>query len=171
MQLKDIGTFNQSGVYALINHQEKRLYLGCSKDMLKALIRILDDLKTNKQYSELLKDYDKLEFCTIETSPSTSSMAYLRLRLGYFRILWENNGYSFYNSDKGLRLRVNSYLGSDSKVYVEVVSQSNKRIIVGVFNRVRDADSFIKRHYGSPISEIVYADNRNTERFLKGLKP
>lgn len=166
-QLADL---NRPGLYALTNVLDKKVYIGYGKSMLKSVTRLLDDLKTNKNLSKLAGDSNSLVFSVIETCLDQNSMAYLRLRMGVHRSQYKDNGYSFYNSDKGLRLRVNSYLDLDGYIYVEVVSQSNKRIVVGVFKRVADADNFIKRHYQGTIGTIVYSDNRLTERYKQGLK-
>lgn len=167
MKLGELLQLNIPGVFALINPVDKKIYIGVGVSMLKAVIRLLDDLTTNKAYSEIGADLRHLQFTVLENCDRSLTRHGLGIKLAWWVQKYEQEGYGLYSSNKGSRLRVNTFLDASGHVNVEIVSGGNKRVIVGVFKRVKEADQFVEENYKGNVKKIVYADNWLTNKLLK----
>jgi hypothetical protein len=171
MKLHSLVQHTNKGVYIVINHDLKRCYIACSTNILGSIERLIRDFKTDKKYGDLYKDYttnlETFDIQILETIEEDCKSDYLRVRLAYWCKQYEDNGYTLYNAYKGLIYRVNTVVGQHNKIYVEVVGKADKRIVVGVFDKVYWADKFVQEKLSTFPIYPVYATNELTIKFLK----
>lgn len=140
--------FPVQGIYIIRNTAIQRCYIAHSTNMLKHLSTLISELKTNQLYRSLYKDIetygiDRFEIFHIETYASSVSTEYLRIRLHTICTGYESSGYTLYNSYKGLQYTLTTRIGEYSKIYVEANYKPNRKVIIGVFDDVVEADKFV----------------------------
>lgn len=164
-----------AGLFALIDENNKRVYLVHSSNIRGALNRIIDDLhyKINLP-QELIENRFNLKLEVLEEQFDR------RTRLGrysYYVDKYRNNGYTILREDYiplqyKLDIQIRDYhdlVGRNNKrVFVELVSKGRQRIVVGIFRTMKEANKFIKETYGdSKYLTPVYANNRATREYYK----
>lgn len=156
----------KSGVFALINKQDNKVYLAFSSYILGAVSKILYGIyNKDKKYRKLRDDLDKLEFVVLfETVNPDIMIQQYNYYCDYYKII----NYSFYRDYKARRYKVRTEL-NDSKVFVYLVTNSNKKKLVGVFTKIHEANEFIKVNYSVDYIKPVIADNELTKRYIEML--
>lgn len=168
-------SLSSQGVYIIVNEAIRRAYVFHGTNMLDSIKRHMSDLKTSEKYKVLYTDIETygletFELKVIETYDGTKTDDYLRVRLRHVCDQLETSGYTLYNAYKGIRYRVNTYVGADMNIYVELISSTDKREIVGVFSKVKEADEFHQKLVSSPCCiplQRTYATNPQTIKWLK----
>ena len=180
-------------IYGFISSSDKKIYLGYTSDLLSAATRHIKQSKDGLHNCKALQSHiASTELVIIESfNASTSHINYLMpLRLSYWIHRYEKEGYSILNN-KGksrgtpYRIRVNivpnvfgpseqdkvNHTRSDSTYLFEVRLASpsyNADLIVGVFDKRADTDSFVSRYYPDInfIETIVIANNDLTKNYV-----
>lgn len=159
----------RSGIYCLINHKKKMLYIAYSKDICTSLSRIVKDIKDkNIIYKQMIKDVKKLEFEYLEDINNCDTTLDIHLKLGFYIDKYKHLGYTLYNNRyKHLQLKVSIIPSNDLKfVHVTLVSKTYKRIVVGVFESIYEAQEFATVFDNMDLVKPIYAINDLTRNYL-----
>lgn len=157
----------EMGIYGLLNKIDNKIYIGFSKNIVTALIRLINNIK----YSNIKHDLNKLEFIIIETINKPEE---LRLRCQHWINDYSNKGFGLYNNKRKVfnqKLRICAISSLDGAgrpnyhLHVRIVSKGYRELTVGVFNDVSELNEFVDKNY-KVIDKIVYADNRLTKEYL-----
>ena len=148
LQLDDLIDYPVQGIYRIINRAIPRVYIAHSDNTLIHLSVLISGLKTNRLYAALYKDIETygtemFEVRIIETYDTPVSQEHLRIRLYSLCTEYESEGYTLYNSYKGLQYKVTTRIGQYSWVYVEACYKPNRRVVIGVFKDIQEADRFV----------------------------
>lgn len=160
---EEIYSYNSPGVYALINAQDKKIYVGYSANMLRSVSELVGRCSKNiavcpLELAGLSEDIGKLRLEILETSTDYNTKK-LRIRMAFWVNKYLGDGWELYRKYRGLRYKIRTYIGRDMSVYVEAKSQSNVCTILGVFETVRRADRFIETFYPDGVEEFIFANN------------
>lgn len=168
--LKEIDAMSISCLFALQNEADKKVSLHMTGNLLRALERILPDLKASYSLSE---DYqnDKIKVVILEEIRGSDR----KLRLNHWYKHFLELGYQYYNSPKigkyEIRIEVEPISGKgDYWVLVKIKSSNGKKRVVGVFYKMEEAKEFVEKYYKSGIVTLVYANNPLTKNYIHTIK-
>jgi hypothetical protein len=162
-----------SGIYCLINESKKRVYISYSKDIITSLSRIVRDIRSkNVIYKQLIKDVRGLEFLLLEDINIYDSEIDVCTKLDYFITLYKQLGYELYNDKYKLqKFKVSLEVDlNDNLVYVKLVNKRYKKIVVGVFDKMYDAEEFATLFETMDIIKPIYSINNLTKSYILDLK-
>jgi hypothetical protein len=148
----------QPGIFGIVNN--RNIYIGYSRNLLKAIAEQLDCIKSGTSY--LTADIDSCEVIIIETCTE-----HLKEKQAYWVDKYISDNYKVVNTSRLLRYRPRIRVDKEFRVLVELVSKSNKSRVVGVFKKVSQATEFVELlRKNNPIIPL-YADNAETREYLK----
>jgi hypothetical protein len=133
--------------YALVNEVDRKVSVFTTKDMAGSLARLIKD--ANILYKQ---DSSKLVLIVLETEYGND------IKSKYIN-QYKNNGYTLYDG-----IKCNSYKlvpsvkfnrGSTCRYELYVVSNSNTRILIGIFNSYKDMSLFISECYPGNVVDTV----------------
>lgn len=162
----NIQTLNNSlgsGVFALVNEQDKKVYVAYSSCFLVSIARLLHDIKDNSgsiaidTLQALKKDIHLLQYVSLEIT--TLDRHEQMLRQVYWLERYKTLGYSSYRKEYvGVQYKVKVELHDNGLLHVYLVSKRYKKLLVGTFSSVTECDQFVEKHYpeGKPIDRVVY---------------
>lgn len=166
--LKEIDAMSISCLFALQNDQDKKVSLHMTGNLLRALERILPDLKATNSLSEAYQN-DKLKLVILE---KTYGKVDRRLRLNHWYKHFLDLGYQYYNNPNigkyEIRMEIEPITGhGDYWVLVKLKSSNGRKRVVGAFEKMDEAQEFVDKYYKSGIVTLVYANNPLTKRYLQ----
>ena len=172
MKLQFFDNLLKTGVYAICNEKTKTVYIGYTSSFLTSINRNLKDIKDNNHKDIPKDDYPDLDIILLEEINSRNMDH--RIRVAYWIDHYRNLGYSLYRTYPGLRYKVRIEIQSDFRhpstaplVYVKLINRDYKKTIVGIFQSMHEAESFVAQYYNqSLITTIVYSDNILTREYL-----
>lgn len=169
MKLKDIITTTFPGIWGFINKKDKRIFISNSSNVIVSISRNTTEL-LQKTHScrQLIKDLPKLELIILETSVPKNQR---KARQSYWMDYYINQGYTLYRTIKPVLYKPRLVITEDFFIHVLLVNARNDKVVVGVFNDMDTAQSFVSTHYSSnKIYNIIYAKNNLTMLFYKKQK-
>ena len=155
--------YRKSGLYALINHQDKKYMLGYAQNVLVALDRLVKDC------IEIVRDADRIDL-VVEDMDKSIAQRHLCVMDQEYR----NLGYSSYRNIRGLKLILRTEVAPDFRdpskmlLYCVLIQKNNDKEVVGVFNSKAEADLFVQ-DYNPPFYPYK-AWNKLTSRYLEKYK-
>jgi hypothetical protein len=155
----------RNSIYALINEQDKEIFLTYSYDTLSSLSRIINEIKTG---IGLPIDPNKFQYKLLET---IEKRQYLTIRFNYWYDLYKQNDYKFYNKRRPVNYKLQYNIEPDFRdsskqlLYAKLKSRY-REIILGAFEDIEQCRDFIK-NYGN-IYDLKYANNNLTKEFING---
>lgn len=164
---------SNSGIFCLINESKKRVYISYSKDIITSLARMVRDIRSkNVIYKQLIKDVRSLEFLLLEDINIYDTDICIHTKLDYFITFYKQLGYELYNDKYKLqKLKVSLEVNlNDNLVYVKLVNKRYKKIVVGVFDKMYDAELFATVFEIMDIVKPVYSINELTRTYIEGMK-
>jgi len=141
----DLKTWMQSGIFSIRYVETGKVYLCGSLCMLEALVRLIKNI-----------EIDKIEVSILETP-------YSRIRLQHYIETTPN----CLNKRASVKYKVDMELYG-KKVHVVLKSRNNTKIVVGIFRKMHEANSFVQQHYKDGVKHIVYANNLLTRAWRRG---
>lgn len=153
---KYINKIPDVAVYVLTNKDTKSMYINNSTKLRSKFGEIADLMVSG--------GYDNFEYFEISPDPVYKLVMSEKVRLMYI-----NKGFVPQNkSTPFIKFKVKSKFGSmHDRVLVYIESARGHKQIVGVFGKVKDADEFVARFYGSEWQgEAVYALNSGTREYV-----
>lgn len=162
----------KSGLFALVNKSNKRVYISHSRDIPSSLARLVRDIGSRHSiYKQLIKDVKKLEFTLLENINIYDSLLDIHCKMDYYITEYKQLGYEIYNSRYKLqKFKVRIDVELDRLVYVKLISKSYKQIVVGVFDNMDDAIEFSYIFDVMDIVIPVYSINNYTRSYILSLK-
>jgi len=150
------------GILALENAKDKRVLLIRSSDVLTSLNRVVNATKSrNKRWRLLYKDYRKIEIKLLDDNNT-------RMAFEYWANVYSKLGYTFYSSYKAVQYSIHTEVDSDYRILVKLRSRAKYELILGVFDTIKDAESFIDYVYPTKdVKHIACALNVRSREFFK----
>lgn len=146
-----------NAVYAFVNEEDKRIYITyCTK-----LLASIDRNIANNRF--LYDDRNKLQLIILSTDLVDKKD--MMLMTSYWCSYYRNNGYSLYKEYKHIEYKARAIINKNIKAEVQLVSRNNSITVVGVFDTMAEADSFIVNCLLKQNGCIlpVYALNKHTK--------
>lgn len=166
--LTDLYTLSVPGVYAVINESNKRIYIAYAANVGIAIATLIAKASNYElPIDDLCKDI-KLGIVSIkllrECKGDTETLrGYAQMYVDNYKQL----GYSMYRDITFIRYSVRTSITNDYKIIVELVKTRNSKVLVGVFNNMIEANSFITEHYQGTIYFPIYCNNSLTKLYLE----
>jgi hypothetical protein len=168
--IHDLLSLPQSGVYALIDDVNKRIYVDASYDVTGSLVRLAKAIRDRESWCRnLSNDIGKLRFVVLEKDIPRNK---LKLRLNYWYDRYQAEGYDAYHR-KGKRVSyrviVDAWMSPHHQLLVNVllVNKRGDKTVVGVFHTLEEADAFRMRNYADGVYDVVYDDGTLSKRYIK----
>lgn len=160
--LKVLHDLPKNSVYALVNDQDKEIFLTYSYDVLSSLTRVINEFKSG---IGLNIDIARFGFKLLETIKHRDE---LKFRFNYWYDQYKTNGYKFHNKRRPVHYKLISTIEGSFKshmrklIYVKLKNRYNE-IILGVFDNIDECNDFMN-NYGD-LYKIKRADNKLTKEF------
>lgn len=154
-----------AGLYAVIDENTKQVYVGHTKNVLKAFAEHIEDIKLGRHMC--FKTLE-LEFRLLETVSGVKSR---RIKCTEWSTKFIKEGYKLVNKRPPVQYKIYTKIENTLEfgylLVVQLVNRRNEKITVGVFNKNEYAENFIKKYYSeTPICKIVYSGNSLTRNYL-----
>lgn len=138
---------NQPAVYALVNEKDKKIFIGCSNDPIKALGAHIAMLANRTHNSRALrKDRNKLKMIILCHCESKYKEIHKLIEIDAAI----KRGYTLYNIENlpkykvRIRLVAQIYAGHGYKVKVQLVNKGKRVFNVASFNTRQEAEEWLK---------------------------
>lgn len=165
--LLNLNNLSNSGLFALINDFDRKVYVGYSRNILDALKRIVSDLNDNlKTHKNIKEDFTKLRLVVLE---KMTDVRLMKILYNNYIEHYRNIGYTSYRNVIPIKLRVRIEITLDYKILVHLVCNNKTKIVVGVFDKMKEADSFVADFYTDRKIKLVYANNALTRNYYSGI--
>lgn len=166
MTLLNLQNLSVSGVWALVNLVDNKIYINYSNNILASLSRNISEILDNSHSCRpIISDYAKLELVILETHVPHNQ---LKVKSGYYMDSYKNNGWSLYNTNPPVKYTVKTLIAKDCKAHVVLVNKRNDKLVVGVFDSIYEADEFSSSVYpNNTVTTILYSQNSLTKEFLR----
>lgn len=146
------------GIFAIINEQDKRVYIGCSTRLHQRIGTINGEiLEGTWKYKQMIVDKNCLVFLVLDNNPD-------KLFVKYFIDQYKKKKYTVYNDTERLPLeyRFRLEILSQDRVIVVAVNKRNDKIVLGEFDRIMPAREFLKYiNRNNPSKNLVFAVDPN----------
>lgn len=159
----------RSVIYALICEENMKVYISYSKNVVTSLGRLLSDLQDKKSiYKHLIEDAPKLKFKVLD-SINIDDRIDIAVKIDHQVTLYKQLGYSLYNDKYKLqKFKVAIEVDDDlSRIFVKLKSDNRtKSVVVGVFDKMWDAEEFACCFDSMDIIKPVYATNEMSKKYF-----
>lgn len=166
IDVKQLLNLPQRAVIALINDQDKVVYIthsSCVVESLGKLIRQLQD-KTHNCIS-LIIDREKLRFEVLEVVQNIDALG---VRTRYWIDQYVAKGFGLYSKPNAVKYRLRVEYDDYARVIVKAVNTRNKGYVIGVFRNLGLANQWIENTYKDKDYIIPqYATNELTKSYLE----
>lgn len=140
---KGFSKFCIPGVYALINHADKKLYLASSNNVLASVSKIFYDVKFNKHpLKDLVADRQKLNLILLSKDSNKDIQLHL---VRQFSEQYTEQGYTFYQPPRYTTYTWYTKITPTHQVEVHLKSNYGKSYLINTYTTLRDANKYIKR--------------------------
>lgn len=156
-------------VFGLVHEPTKTMLLFRTKNIVTALSRIINEYKYSN--NKVLK----LPLIVFEEIKDSNN---LWVRYNYWGKYYSDLDYVILNRCKyNIKYKLRTQILGDFRkkynslpmFYVKVVSRRYKEVIVGIFDKVDDMNSFLETHYpNNRIDNITYSNNSLTKEYYAG---
>lgn len=157
------------GIYCLINHDNNMVYIKHSMDIPMSIARVIRDIRFKTTvYKQFIKDSKKLRFLFIEPLTGDESLLDIHLKIDYHIQDFIRSGYKLYNSKYRIsKFKVAIEIQNDMSVHVILASRNRKKkMVVGVFDKMYDAEEFASIFDAMDVVKPIYASNELTEKYF-----
>lgn len=174
MELEELVSLSQIGLYALLNDNDKKVYVVYAQDMLNSLQRHLASLKLGShQEKQLQIDFNmgKLRLVVLETGDGVKGLVDRYMKAEFLKDQFVKSGYSLYKQKPAIKLKTEVRIETNNATPYRVKAYlvgTNHNIPIGAFTYKAECDEFLKQHYShSPYEKIIIAPNKLTELFIQ----
>jgi hypothetical protein len=155
----------REAVYCLINEEDKRIAIYSTSNFISHISRLSQELSSANN-REIRRDLNKVKVTILETVFRDK-----RHRNNLYRSIvqkYKRLGWTFYKDTNITQYKLKeSYRHRNAVLYYVLTLENPKgrSIVVGVFEKARDARTFKASHYpdAEVITEVVVADNDLTK--------
>lgn len=153
-------TLNQSGVFALVHVRTKSMYLSYSNNILTAVGQHLAKASTGTHDNSFLnKHYSNLRLYIVELCDSNI----VKEQYAY----WYHKLQPLYNKVPPVQYRVRIEVDHLYRILVKLVTNSNKHLVIGVFDKMSDAKKFKAHVLEQEYIRVIYASNELTRKYIE----
>jgi len=155
------------GVFALVNEFKKKIDIRYSFCITKSIVTILTKIREcSLEGDELVQDFNRLNIKFVILEEISKDSRLLRMRQAYWTEYYKNQRYKFYRYRNALEYRITIKI-RNYLVYIELQNKNHDSLIIGVFDKMKDAKKFIEDYYPKKkVKSIVYALNALTRQYL-----
>lgn len=154
----------KSALYALVNRHDNCIYLAYSTNVFMSLALVFQHCgNKEKKYRKLNEDLGKCELVVLFESKKVDDLIQ---QYSYYYDYYNLLGYTHYRKYKGKRYKIRTDI-KDDKVFVSLETSRKNTKVVGVFDKMKDANEFIATHYTSDYLKPVYAKNELTKSYME----
>jgi len=165
--LNELKHLPKSVIYAIRNDSSKKIYISQTSRFLTAIDLILKELDIGTfKCKEMIKDFDKLQIEVLEVMEDIETR---KLHVQYWKDKFKELGYKEYIETRPpLEYKVVTRVTYDCKyVIVYLVNKRYEYKPVGVFNTIKEANTFVIENYTSKYIYPVYACNNETKQLIQ----
>lgn len=160
IDLETILKLNSSGLFALINDSDKKAYVGYGQNLLSSIARHTKHMLTKEHAIPELCNPEvisKLNLVVLETFEKISDRD-LKLAHNRWCVHYMNLGYSLYNKITALAYTLDIEI-HNYRAHVILRTRSNKPLTVAIFDKMKDAQDFVAKHYNDElITKVVFGN-------------
>ena len=155
-ELKGIKKTKEAGIYMIFNADDKRTYIGATRNLYKRAYRHAYELKTGQHESkEMQEDFNngkKMWFVILEKEDENISNDDLRIREWIYMLSFDDKRFLLYNKKES--------------------PEQIKRLLFNriVMNEVREAEKKITKNLGITMYGIRNSKSETVEHYLKRIK-
>lgn len=167
MKLDSLVNLPISGLFAILNDIDKKVYVLYTCNIYVAMGKLLTSIKDGS--SPLSQDVKKLELVVIETMEGDIKV--LRAKYDYWLSHYKTMGYSNYRNYQDIakyKLRIQYTKINDEIIHVVyLVSRKSKKHLLAAFRTAQEADSWVLESFPNNTYYFKYADNALTQRLRR----
>jgi hypothetical protein len=155
------------GVFALINNSDRKVDVRHSTNCLDSIARHLTQIaKKTHPCKSLIEDQKKITVAILDVIEDPQ----LRLLCHtYWSNRYKDESYSFYRFRPALTLRARISV-EDYQARVKLQNANHDAFVVGCFDSLTEAESFLSFYYSNKAAYPVYACNKLTREYYKKLR-
>lgn len=160
----------RSAIFALYNRKTNRVHLTLAKNFVKHLSTISMGMQDGTfKHKQMVRDKDDLEVVVLETLPP-HELETLRIHMHYWYLYCRDLGMKFYTKKCHIIFRPRTRIGLDyngnTVVFVELVTRRNNAEVVAVFEKMYEAEEYIRDYLVGEFIVPVYATNELTKSYV-----
>jgi len=153
-------------IFGLVNESGKKIFIGYTINIVTSLSKLI------KEYKSSNKELFKLPLIIIEKITDKHN---LLVRYNYWCKYYSNKGYLLYKKPANrVNFKIRIDLSKDFRMlkhtrhlfYVKILSRRYREHIIGVFDKIYDAEAFIADKYPNGIDDIIYSNNNLTKEYM-----
>lgn len=167
MNIKDLVNYSKPGIWGFVNEKDKRFFISHSNNILSAVSRNISQIQ-DKSHScrKLIRDLPNLNFILLVFGGgSTKNRKVLTTELIEQFI---SKGYTPYTNRVIVSYKLRTVITKDYKIHVQLVNKRNDKTIIGVFDNMDEAISFIQSNYpNNKIHKVIYCQNSLSKEFFR----
>ena len=170
MNIKDLLDYSKPGIWGFVNEKDKRFFISHSNNILAAVSRNISQIQ-DKSHScrKLIRDLPNIQFVLLAGGASDTKTR--KIRTMELIEAFVAKGYTPYTNKLIVSYKLRTVVTKDFKIHVMLVNKRNDKTVVGVFDKMDDATSFIQNNYpNNKVNNIIYSDNSLTTLFYKDTK-
>lgn len=166
VDVKQLLSLPKMGVFALINDQDRVVFITHSSCIVESLGKLIRQLKERTHNcANLIIDRDKLRLVVLEEIQNSSALS---VRTRYWIDQYVAKGYGLYSKINAVKYRLRVEYDELGNVIVKAVNTRNKGYVIGVFRNLGLANQWINNTYKSKEYIIPqYAKNELTKSYLE----
>jgi hypothetical protein len=173
MKIKDLLNYSKPGIWGFFNEKDKRFFISHSNNILAAVSRNISQIQ-DKSHScrKLIRDLPNLNFVMlVQDTDESMSPKNRKIRAQELTQAFIAKGYTSYSNKLVVAYKIRTVITTDYLIQVQLVNKRNDKIVVGVFDKLDLAESFISTNYpNNTVSKVIYSDNNLTTLFYKETK-
>lgn len=167
LNIHDLEKLTCSGVYALINIEDKKVDIRYSSNLILSLVSLVTQIKEGSvQPSSLRHDFKKLEVSILEKDLPEDL---LKIRHAYWMNYYKRIGYRTYRKKVGSKWKLQTTIEQVKSSYYFFVKLVNKKesLVIGIFDNNIELNEFLEKYYRNGVQNIVYACNNYTSNYIR----
>lgn len=160
LDMNDLMTLRQSGVYCLVNEGLKCVQVFASRNMLDSLNNVMKKVDSN-EYGNLRNELNNIDILVLEV---TDYYQFTKVLMSKWIDRYRNDGYKLYKESNLVSYRVMDSPGliEDNMYYLVYLENTRKdKLILGVFDNKDEGLQWKKIVYpGDIIDTLVFCENK-----------
>ena len=170
MNIKDLLDYSKPGIWGFINEKDKRFFISYSNNILAAVSRNISQIQDKSHTCrKLIRDLPNLNFVMlVQGVDESNSLKNRKILTADLTEAFIAKGYTPYNNKVIVSYKIRTVVTNDFKVHVLLVNKRNDKTVIGVFDKIDEASSFIQHNYpNNKIHKIIYCQNSLSKEFFK----
>ena len=154
----------QPGVFALVHVRTGTMYITYSNNMLTSISSHISRAKIGThECAPLNKQFKNLRLYVLEYCEYSN----IRVRHAYWYNLYKALGHKLYNRVPPVQYKARVIVTKDFFVHVELINKNKDILILGVFDKISDANEFCTLVNSQVPIAPMYATNELTRKYVE----